>query len=761
MKKHILLVLFISASSASGICKEITYTQLVNRLIDLKALSILPEEGEQTAMHSSYDRKSQYNESTGSYENWEANSDGLHQYIRKEGKSIVMAEMEGPGAIVRIWSAMPEMGHVKIYIDDNPKPVVDLPFIHYFDNSTSPFDYPELVYEAARGQNNYIPIPYQKSCKVVADSGWGNYFHFNFISFPKGTKVQPFSMNLSKVELDALSNVNNYFADGRGSSPYPESKKDKVFTKSITIAPDQTETIFKIKRSHAIKSIKIKPHFKNRIEEVNGLRKLILSAYWDKEKTPSVWSPLGDFFGSTPGYNEYRTLPIGMTDQQLYSFWYMPFTKGAKLILENRDNKSHQFDVEIITEPLKQDKDQYARFHAKWHRDVFKVEKERWPDWTLVRTGGRGRYVGTVLHVLSPSREPCIEPSGPGHPWWGEGDEKFFVDGEKFPSTFGTGTEDYFGYAWGNPAYFERAFHSQSMTMNNQGHQTVSRMHIIDNIPFQESFDGYIEKYYPNSCGTFFDCVAYWYLDKAGLDPHEPQPVTVDLWVPSPKLNPPLWKFLKEDPFTVTIESDYENIRYTLDGTEPTLSAMPYKDPVKITHTTTLKAKVFAEGGYESSTTVGKYKRITTMPAVQPDSQLKNGLHFNYYKGEWIELPDYSQVDPVKSGITNNIDLSQVEDEEDFGLEFTGYIQIAADGMYTFFLNSDDGSQLFIDDTMVVDNDLCHAETEVSGRVALAKGFHKFRLIYFESKLYNVLELKIEGPDLEKQSIPDALLFHE
>ena len=79
--------------------------------------------------------------------------------------------------------------------------------------------------------------------------------------------------------------------------------------------------------------------------------------------------------------------------------------------------------------------------------------------------------------------------------WWGEGDEKFFVDGEKFPSTFGTGSEDYFGYAWCDPHLFQRPYHAQTMTQMNKGHQSVLRWHITDNVPFETSFEGCIEKY--------------------------------------------------------------------------------------------------------------------------------------------------------------------------------------------------------------------------------------------------------------------------
>ena len=77
-------------------------------------------------------------------------------------------------------------------------------------------------------------------------------------------------------------------------------------------------------------------------------------------------------------------------------------------------------------------------------------------------------------------------------PWWGEGDEKFFVDGEKFPSTFGTGSEDYFGYAWSNPTLFQHAYHNQPIAMGNKGHIVVNRWHVSDNVPFQTGFEAAI-----------------------------------------------------------------------------------------------------------------------------------------------------------------------------------------------------------------------------------------------------------------------------
>jgi hypothetical protein len=120
--------------------------------------------------------------------------------------------------------------------------------------------------------------------------------------------------------------------------------------------------------------------------------------------------------------------------------------------------------------------------------------------------------------------------------WWGEGDEKFFVDSEKFPSTIGTGSEDYFGYAWGSPALFQNAYHNQTISMNNKGHISVNRWHISDNVPFQKSFEGCIEKYYPNQRPCLFANIAYWYLATGGTDPFRPQPLSerVGYWTDIP-----------------------------------------------------------------------------------------------------------------------------------------------------------------------------------------------------------------------------------
>jgi hypothetical protein len=194
----------------------------------------------------------------------------------------------------------------------------------------------------------------------------------------------------------------------------------------------------------------------------------------------------------------------------------MPFAESALIEIINQDEVARELEYELVHAPLDRPFEGLGHFHCKWHRDTVQLPEDRWPDWTLLHTEGRGRYCGVMLHVWNPRGG-----------WWGEGDEKFFVDGEHYPSTFGTGSEDYFGYAWCHPGLFERPFHCQTMTQGNRGHQSVLRWQIADNVPFQESFEGCIEKYYrTEERGTQYACTAVWYLAPNGTDPYTPVPVT-------------------------------------------------------------------------------------------------------------------------------------------------------------------------------------------------------------------------------------------
>ena len=513
MKKVTIILAVAALAWCTGAAAQetLTYVDLVKRLTDLERLAVLPQPGEKCAQWSSYDRKSTYDEQTGKYVKWDANGDG-NGIIRREGDQEVFAEMEGPGCIWRIWSALAEKGHVKIYLDGQEQAVVDLPFVDYFTGKTAPFNYPALSYQltdvGSRGHNLYLPIPYQKSCKIVAEKGWGQYYQFVYTTYPKGAKVPTFTADLPPEAVAALKQVDTFFREQRGNDPAGE-REGQTTVKVPKASIGAAETLpLTISGPRAITAIRGKMSLGDREDQMAALRKLVLRITFDGQDKPAVWCPLGDFFGTAPGVNCYKSLLTGMTEQGAYAYWYMPFAKSAVLELVNEDNVARDVEFEIVHAPLSRPFEELGHFHCKWHRDLFPLSQDRQPDWVMLRTEGRGRFCGVMLHVWNPRGG-----------WWGEGDEKFFVDGEKFPSTIGTGSEDYFGYAWCDPHLFQFPFHCQTMTEDNQGHQSVLRWHVVDNVPFQKSFEASIEKYYPNQKGTLYACVPCFYLAPDQADP--------------------------------------------------------------------------------------------------------------------------------------------------------------------------------------------------------------------------------------------------
>ncbi len=137
-----------------------------------------------------------------------------------------------------------------------------------------------------------------------------------------------------------------------------------------------------------------------------------------------------------------------------------------------------------------------------------------------------------------------------------------------------------------------------------------------------------------------------------------------------------------------------------------------------------------------------------------------NGIKYFYYEGNWEMLPDFNSLISVKEGTTQNFDISLRNQNDYFGFRYNGYIMIPDDDVYTFYTDSDDGSKLFIDDKLIVDNDGLHGMQERKGMLALSKGFHKIEIQYFERSGGNDLKVSVESSKIKKQNIPDNMLFH-
>jgi alpha-N-arabinofuranosidase len=152
--------------------------------------------------------------------------------------------------------------------------------------------------------------------------------------------------------------------------------------------------------------------------------------------------------------------------------------------------------------------------------------------------------------------------------------------------------------------------------------------------------------------------------------------------------------------------------------------------------------------------------KVEPPPAIELKKP-QQGVNYKYYEGIWEELPNFDLMTPLRKGIIEDISLPKVNSGENFGVQYDGYIKIPRAGSYTFYLNSDDGSSLYIDNDLVVSNDGQHAAEEESGNLFLSAGYHEIRVAFFQASGGMTLNAGIEGPGLEKATIPPSMLFRE
>ncbi len=198
-------------------------------------------------------------------------------------------------------------------------------------------------------------------------------------------------------------------------------------------------------------------------------------------------------------------------------------------------------------------------------------------------------------------------------------------------------------------------------------------------------------------------------------------------------------------------------VHCTTDGTAPTFASPSCDRPVTIRETTTLRAITVLPNGRSSEVAQGIYRVTAPNAAVEvgaigawsrdaaPDG---HGLHC----GRGAALP------LVLERFSGSVAIPADVPEDGFGLEFEGFVRAPAAGVFTFYLASDDGSRLFVDEEAIVDHDGTHGPTEKQGLVALAEGWHRLRLVFFEAKYGQSLTLEWEGPGFGRQAIPESAL---
>jgi len=454
----------------------VTFESLLADMTNPAVLADLPTQPYASLQASSYNRESTHRDKPG----WFADSDGvgfIRQIETAGQKEWVMMEHEGPGCITKFWTPFfyYDFGNrvgpnIRVYLDGNPKPIIDESYIKLVTGQGS-IKEPWAKYSARAG-NLYLPIPFAKSARITMVGAPAFYFIINYRGYPKATSVETFEPAMLQRSKPALDKA----ADALRPSP---TKLDGV---QVVDVPPHGRTLLSLPAgSHAVDEAVFQ------IEDVDKhpelLRSTVLTGRFDGIE--SVWCPMGDFFCSADSLHPFETLTRSVRrPNTMISRWLMPYQKRGELAILNKSVQPIKVAIKLSTRPWTW-RPSSMHFYARWRPDDI-VAGTPFVDWNFIDIEGEGVYVGDAWTVLN------VRPNS----WWGEGDEKIYVDGawEKgFPTHFGTGTEDYYGWAGGVYPVLEDEFSAPFLSNvkvggldgHTLGYNIVTRARGLDTIPFK------------------------------------------------------------------------------------------------------------------------------------------------------------------------------------------------------------------------------------------------------------------------------------
>ncbi len=430
----------------------------------------------------------------------------------EDGRRYVLMETDGPGCIDRMWFTYKkpigrEPYDLLIYIDQPDSPAIRADLDELFSGEYVRFFRPLAGLCGGKEQParfSYVPIGFQRSCKVVlvprapqqnynyrVNSKGSKiphiYYQITYRKFQPHTRVKTFQWQMDAQDSRTLAKLRSIWLRA-GASPWANPPGLKNDSAIVNLEPEQKKTLFDIPGPAVIYALEIY------LENPQNLR---LEISWDNTSQPDVNTPLAPFFAcadSDAPQSEVRGLWTGFLSGRYYCYLPMPFHKRAKILISSQKGRKIlvmarlQYKSELIDA-------EDGRLCARRY-DFAPPAPGR--NYTVLDTKAGGSLIGLVM-------------DRPGNM---EGDDYFFVDGEKQPSIHGTGTEDFFNFAWGLSHTASLPMHG--ITMQGAGSPVCYRFNPPAAVPFERSLlvtweHGHDVKKGPNLDAGRYSGVAFYY----------------------------------------------------------------------------------------------------------------------------------------------------------------------------------------------------------------------------------------------------------
>ncbi len=471
--------------------EKVTLMSLFDEMVNMERLTTLPENNYKSIQFSSYDRRS-----TSPYEEgWFANSDGFgrepipnfEKVLREPDENgtgvYLICDVKQPGAILRLWTAN-FSGDLRVYLDDMDTPFYDGKADDFFwkmPEILTGRDFPAGIFRQFDAV--YFPVPFSERLRIewIGNLNEVHFYHVQLRVYDEGVRVEPFSREAFERIAGEIDGIISVLEGGRlpANPDYSES----------ILPPGGNKVIWQEEGMGAIDLLSIRAVASDPEE---ALRKTILNIFFDDSSTPHVQAPLGDFFGAAPGVNPFVSHAFEVdADGTMTSRFIMPYRQSARIEIINHSSGDINLLTDVRSRAYRWDEGRSMHFRARWRisHDVIASDTEI-SDYPYLLAIGQGRVVGAATYVYNPSNVPTSWGN-----WWGEGDEKIFVDDDTFPSFFGTGSEDYYNYSWSSADVFFFPYCGQPRNdgPGNRGYVANFRWHVLDDIPFYRNIAFYME----------------------------------------------------------------------------------------------------------------------------------------------------------------------------------------------------------------------------------------------------------------------------